>query len=133
MPRLSRWFVKTSFLYLVATFVVGLLVATSFVWSLPAPFAHLNPVYLQLFSLGWVTQLIFGVANWLFPIYTRENPRRNTVLGWSAYTFLNAGLLLRVFVETGAALQGLLVFSAVIQGLGGLAFVVNIWARVKRR
>ncbi len=45
--------------------------------------------------LGWATQLIGGVALWMFPPLSREQPRGDERLGWFAYGALNGGLLLR--------------------------------------
>jgi hypothetical protein len=40
----------------------------------PALGALLWPTYLHLLVLGWLTQLIFGVAFWMFPRYSARNP-----------------------------------------------------------
>lgn len=139
MPKLTRWFVKTSFLYLVAALIVGLLLAAGSTFALPFTVSGLDGAYFQLFMTGWITQLIFGVANWMFPVYTREAPRRNPTLGWLTYGFLNAGLILRVagepLVSSGEAqLWGwLLGTGSLLQWLAALTFVVNTWTRVKRR
>jgi hypothetical protein len=130
MPDLTRWFVKTSLLYLVAALVLG--VAQP---RLPTT----GPVYVHLLVVGWITQMIFGVAYWMFPRYTREIPRGSDRLAIASYVCLNAGLLLRVVAEpvyTLHSTQGFgraLAASAVLQWLGGMAFVVNSWARVKER
>jgi hypothetical protein len=43
------------------------------------------PVYLHLFMIGWVTQMIFGVAYWMFPRVSKENPR-----GWDTQDVLGS-------------------------------------------
>lgn len=139
MPKLTRWFIKTAFLYLVAALIVGLLLAAGSTFPLPFSVSGLNGVYFQLFMTGWITQLIFGVANWMFPVYTREAPRRSPTLGWATYGFLNAGLILRLASEPlafsgGARIWGLfLATGSVLQWLAAATFVVNTWSRVKRR
>ncbi len=85
--------------------------------------------------------LIAGVAFWLFPRYSPEQPHRSENLGWACFFLLNLGLILRVFSEplndlmpvTGSVWAILRLVAAVLQWLGGLAFVVNSWARVKER
>jgi hypothetical protein len=136
MPPLSRWFIRTSFLYLVATFVTGILVALDPSWDLIPGSGRLIPVYYHLFMLGWVSQLIFGVANWMFPVYTREAPRRNESLGWTIYGLLNAGLVLLLLGEAirGAAERAgswMVALSALLLWLAGTAFVANTWGRIK--
>lgn len=49
--------------------------------------------------VGWVTQMIIGVAFWMFPKYTRERPRGSEALAWITYVLLNVGLLLRAIAE----------------------------------
>jgi hypothetical protein len=136
MPPLSRWFIRTSFLYLVATLVTGILVVIDPSWDLIPSAGRLIPVYYHLFMLGWVSQLIFGVANWMFPVYSREAPRRNESLGWTVYGLLNSGL---VFLLLGEAMRGvaervgswMVAVAALLLWLAGTAFVANTWGRIK--
>lgn len=140
MPPLTRWYVRSSFLYLVATLVAGVWLAAQAVWpeSVPGSSA-LSPVYFHLFMIGWVTQLIFGVANWMFPVYSREAPRRSEGLGVATYILLNAGLLLRIVGEVGVVESGtsgwrwLLGGAVLLLLLAGAGFVTNTWGRVSGR
>lgn len=139
MPTLTRWFIRLSLLHLVAALAMGALVAARAAVRLPPWVAALNPVYFHLFLVGWVTNLIFGVAHWMFPRATPQLPRGREELVWGAFLLLNGGLLLRALAEPLNTLQAgtlwgpLLALSAVMQWLGGLAFVVNVWGRVKER
>jgi hypothetical protein len=132
MPALTRWFVKASLIALVLGLVAG-------VWQqIPgAAIAGLFPVTLHLLTFGWLTQLIFGIALWMFPVYSKEQPRGPEWLGWGIFVSLNLGLLLRVVFEP---LQGLapsaiggwmLVLAALLQWLAGLGFIAAIWPRVR--
>ena len=137
MPPLSRWYIRTSLLYLVATFLTAVAASASR-WLPPSLLPGVTDVYYHLFMLGWVSQLIFGVAYWIFPVYTREAPRRSERLAWAAYALLNLGLIMRVlgqlaFPEPTQAGRGLLVVGALFIWLGSLLFVVNSWGRVKHR
>lgn len=133
MPKISRTFVKASFLWLTLALAAGVGLA----FSGPGWLAALLPTYIHAFVVGWVTQMIIGVAIWLFPKYSRERPRGWDVLNWAALALLNLGLLLRVVAEPGPLLwpskawAPMLVISAVLQWLGGLAFVANVWPRIK--
>lgn len=139
MPTLTRWFIKTSFVYLIAALIVGLLLAAAPIVSLPPIVTGLNPVYFHLFMVGWVTQIIFGVAYWMFPVLNRETPRGSQWLSWAAYVLLNAGLLLRIVAEPVLSVEhttfwgALLAVSSVLQWFGGAAFVANTWGRIKER
>jgi hypothetical protein len=132
MPTITRWFVKASLISLVLGLVTG-------VWQqVPGMSATgVFPVYLHLLTFGWLTQLIFGIALWMFPVYSKAQPRGPEWLGWGIFAALNAGLLLRVVFEP---LQGIspsnfggwaLVTAAVLQWLAGVGYVVNVWTRVR--
>lgn len=139
MPLITRLFIKSSFVYLVAALLTGLLLAAAPRLNLPPIVYTLNPVYFHLFLVGWVTELIIGVAYWMFPKFSREQPRGSAALAWSTYLLLNLGLLLRVVAEPIVTLQssnfwgGLLVAAALLQWLAALTFVANTWPRIKEK
>ena len=139
MPLLARWYVKTALLYAGAALLVGIAIALGPLLDYPATAAALWTTYLHLFVLGWLTQLIFGVALWLFPRYSKELPHGRTALAWAAYVLLNAGLLLRAVAEPGVFWSGrgfwawALVASAILQWLSVSVFVLYIWRRVRTK
>ena len=138
VPTLTRWFIKTSFVYLALALAVGLLLALQPIFRLTT-LGGLVPVYIHLLVFGWLTQLVFGVVYWMFPKYSTEKPRGNESLGWWTYVLLNVGLLLRAIAEPVNSVQPnpvtgwILVISAIIQFGAGLTFVVNSWPRVRER
>lgn len=103
----------------------------------PTWLGALWPTLLHLLVVGWLTQLIFGVAHWMFPRHTAEAPRGNERLMRMAWVALNLGLLLRVIGEPRAILghdaAPLLPLAAALQFLAAVLFVVNTWPRVKAR
>ncbi len=132
MPALSRWFIKTALLYLVAALGLGLLMSLA-----PAlRFPDFHPVYVHLLVVGWLTQLIFGVAYWLFPRHSRAHPYGpHAWRARGAYALLNGGLLLRVVAEPLLSQEPVagptLVASALLQSVGVLLYVVDLWPRVR--
>lgn len=139
MPTLTRWFLKSSLLFLVIGMLMGILLAFRSPLNLPNNFSAFSPVFFHLFMVGWVTQLIFGVVFWMFPKYSREKPRGSEALGWSVFWLLNIGLVLRVIAEPAQSMNPtpawgwLLAVSALLQWLAGMVFVINTWGRVKER
>ena len=132
MPALTRAFLRAGLLWLVAG--LGLLTAFS-VW--PGQLSPLlRPAAFHFITVGWLTQMIFGVAHWMFPRATRQRPRGTEGLGWAAFAGMNVGLLLRAFTESGSS-QGtagqLLALSGLLQLSAALAWVIHIWPRVKER
>ncbi len=138
MPLITRVFLRTALVYFVAALAVGTL-DTLDVVAPALRVAGLRPVYFHLLMVGWVTQLIIGVALWMFPKYSSERPRGSDTLSWVTYGLLNAGLILRALAEPllagpGGAVWGwLLAASAVLQMLAGWLFVANTWPRVRER
>lgn len=138
MPSLTRWFVKTSFVYLALALITGLLVEIQSALKLTS-LGGLFPIYIHLLVFGWLSQLIFGVVFWMFPRYSAERPRGSETLGWWTYALLNVGLLLRALAEPIDSMQPnpfsgwALVLSAILQFLAGLLFVINSWGRVKEK
>jgi hypothetical protein len=136
MPTLTRWFIKSGIVCLVAALTLAVAMQSPLVkW---APFLRVIwPTYLHLLVVGWLTQLIFGVALWLFPKHPRGKPRGGDELAWGSFLLLNVGLLLRLIAEPRAALGRdaaiLLLASSLAQLLAGWAFVLNIWPRVRER
>jgi len=139
LPLLSRLFIKAGLIYFVVGLSAGVLTVAQPVLHLPAFFVLIYPVYVHLLMVGWVMQLIIGVVYWMFPKYSKAQPRRSEALGWIVFGLLNVGLILRAIGEPLNALKPewqlgwTLAISAVLQLLAGWGFVVNTWDRVKER
>src|SRR3990172_6020443 len=134
MPLLTRWYIKASFVYLLAAFGLGLWLAAAPGLNLPT--VGISPLFFHFFLVGWVTQLIFGIAYWMLPKFSRQRPHRSETLAWAVFVLLNVGLLLRGLAEPRITADGssfwawTLLLSALLQWLASLGFVVNTWARV---
>lgn len=139
MPALTRWTIKSALVYLTTALLLALLLALPPTIALPSFVRLMTPAYFHLFLVGWVTQMIFGVIYWMFPIITRAQPRGNEKLGWISYGLLNMGLLLRVVSEPlvgvypEAGYGGVLVLSALLQWLAAVLFIWLVWPRVKEK
>jgi hypothetical protein len=141
MPTVTRWYLKTALVYFVLALSTGVLLAVQQIWGFALPYNGIFPVYIHLLVVGWLTLLILGVAYWMFPKFSSDLPRGSETLGWASYILLNAGLALRLISEPANALAEspgsvwgiLLVIAALLQWLGGVAFVANTWARVREK
>lgn len=137
MNLLVRTYIKTALLYFLAAFALGLLLVASSVLHLPVSPAALNPVYIHLFVLGWLTQLVFGVAWWMFPIDTREKLKSREWVLWVIYFLLNSGLILRAISEPASIVGAdpgwkiVLLASAILQASSGVLFAIIMWERVR--
>lgn len=136
MPPLTRWYIRSGLLHLVLALFLAVGLALP---NAPAFVRAMNPVFFHLFLVGWVTQMIFGVIYWMFPIVSRAQPRGNLGVGWASYILLNGGLWLRVLAEPfnmlrpGQFWAWLLLLSALAQWLAVLLFVTLAWPRVREK
>jgi hypothetical protein len=136
MPTLVRWTIKAALIHFMLALIAGLLLALNRV--LPFVIPSLSPVYFHLLMLGWVTQLIFGVAYWMFPRFSKESARGPEWVGWGVLILLNVGLALRAIGEPLQSSQPrvggvMLAASAVSQLAAGWGFIALIWSRVRER
>jgi hypothetical protein len=119
-------------IYFIAALTVGAVQAI-----LHAPF--IGPTYVHMLVVGWITQMIFGVAYWMFPKYSPETPRGNNAIAIATFVLLNAGLLIRVVAEPALAWRPQampgwpLAVAGMAQALAGVGFAINTWPRVKIR
>lgn len=125
MPRVSAWFVRASLCHLVAGFAIGALMLASKGMSIAMGVWALRAVHIEMLLVGWVIQLVMGVAVWIFPrMGLRRAPRRSAITAWLAFALLNGGVLL---VSLGPAL-----FAAgrLLEVAAAASFVAHLWGRV---
>ena len=148
MPATARAFVKASLLYLGLGALLGALLFLNRWLNLGPAVTALRPSHVQCLVVGWLTQLILGVAWWLCPplemgLHHGEPMRRGQTqrgserLFWATFAALNLGVLLRAIFEPLHTWTGNEAFLA-LTGLSGLflltaalAIVLNMWRRVR--
>jgi len=139
MPLIARSHIKIGLIYFAMALIMGVIMAAQPVLNLSPSVNVLRPVFLHFLMVGWVTQIIMGVAHWMFPKLSKEKPRGNTRIGWMVFGLLNIGLILRLVSEPMMAVQPanvwalLLAVAAIFQVAAGWLFIANIWGRVKER
>ena len=62
----ARYFIRTALVHLLLAFMVGGLVLIDQGLALDPRIGALLPVFYHLLMVGWATQLICGVALWMF-------------------------------------------------------------------
>lgn len=130
---------KAAMVYLILGALGAAVYWANVMWVLWPPLGALNPTYLHLIVVGWLTQLIFGVMYWMFPVISKAKPRGDGRIAWAAFICLNAGLLTRMVFEPWRAIQPLglngyaLVVSALLQVAAAILFVWVSWGRVRER
>ena len=133
MPRLSQWYVKLSFGYLLAGFTVGALLLANKGQPLHPALWSLLPAHIEWLLIGWVAQLTLGVAFWILPRFWKEPRRGNTTGAAVAIVLLNGGIIL---ISLGALL-GLGPWATATGRLlevgAAAAFAHSAWPRVVGR
>lgn len=139
MPPLARWYIKAALIYFVAALLVGALQGLQGSVHLHPVIAASGPAYVHLLVVGWITQMIFGVAYWMFPKFAPDAPRGNNALAVATFVLLNLGLVMRVVFEPVHAWRPQfvpgwpLVVAAIAQLLAGVGFAASTWPRVKEK
>jgi hypothetical protein len=90
MPPLSRWYIKAAMIYFVAALILGALQGLQGSLQLHPVVAASGPAYVHLLVVGWITQMIFGVAYWMFPKYAPPPaaPRGNDTIAVATVSFV---------------------------------------------
>jgi hypothetical protein len=151
MPTTSRVFVKASIVYLCLGAGLGALLLINRWVPLGAKIASLTGSHVEMLVAGWLTQLIMGVAWWLFPplairlrpdaprpVRSGQRQRGNEALLWATFVCLNAGVLLRAIFEPlyGWTRRGFYGFlaggSGILVAAAAVLFVMNLWSRVRQ-
>lgn len=148
MPLTSRVLIKASILYLGIGAVLGALLLVNRWLPLNPKIVLLKASHVQVLLAGWLTQLIMGVAWWLFPPLPRhsdaERPvrrgqiqRGSEALFWATVVCLNAGVLFRAIFDPLYNWTQVRAYQ-VLSGLSGLLllaaavfFVANMWGRTR--
>lgn len=137
MPTVTRMFIKTALVYACAGMLLSTLWLINGIWLLHPLIGAIQPTAIHLIVIGWLTQLIVGVALWMFPVWSKAQPRGPEWLSWACYGLLNAGLLLRVIAEPLSAQRAaspvgwILIGSAVLQVAALWLFAALMWRRVR--
>jgi hypothetical protein len=129
VPRLVRYLIRGALTCLIAALLLGVVRALrpDIAWL-----AGAWPVYLHLLVLGWLSQLVTGVAYWMFPRVERGAAPTDW-RGWAVFILLNTGLLLRIVTEPTLVRGPWLPLAALLQFLAMAVFAWSIWPRVRGR
>ena len=137
MPRLSRFYIRFAFAYLILGFTFGgLLLAHKGVFIHPALWLLL-PSHIEFLLMGWIVQLTLGVAFWIAPRFWKS-PRRGDERGAQvALVLLNVGIWL---IVVGSWLSPILPLRHYLMASGRLleigaavAFASHLWPRIVSR
>lgn len=128
MPRLSVWFVRASFIYLVLGLFFGALILMEKGFALYALIWNLLPFHMEFLLIGWLIQLAMGVAFWIIPRFSRGASRGPEHLVWFSFAFLNAGILL---TATQLWFPSMLIIGRIAEVVAWILYIIGSWKRIK--
>ncbi|NUM75208.1 hypothetical protein HUU40_12670 [candidate division KSB1 bacterium] len=141
MPQTVRWFIRTSAVYLVLTFLAGAIFLYHNWLIGPAPRVWVI-VHLHMGLVGWLVNIVIGVGLWMFPLNKDAFPdgggRYMLPLARTCYFGLNLGLAARLILEPLFSYTqnnfagGLLALSGVPQFIAASIFLYIVWKRVSQ-
>lgn len=129
MPRLSCWFIRAAFLYLVLGFTFGGLILFHKGIPLHPGLWRLLPAHIEFLLFGWTVQLVMGVGFWIFPRFWRS--RGNEKPAWLAFGLLNLGVWLAGMGPVVSAPPLVSLVGRLAEAGAAAAFVIHAWPRIK--
>jgi len=137
MHTLVRRYIKTSIAFLaVGLLIGGWMMARRELYN-AAPSAYLVSAHTHALFVGFMMELILGMARWLFPRPAKEDQRYSARAVTAAYWILTVSTAGRIAGELGRPLVDsvLLRWFVLLSGLGQIAalllFFNAMWTRVR--
>lgn len=96
MPKVSRWMIRSSLLYLLLGVGLGALMLIHKAYPLHPAVWQLLPVHIEVTIFGWIIQFTLGTAYWMLPRFLEEPKRGNRGAAWLMVILLNLGILMVV-------------------------------------
>jgi hypothetical protein len=131
MPRLSAWTIHASFVYLILGFTIGGLMLANKGIPFNARMWSLLPAHIEFLFVGWTVQIVFGVAFWILPRFSREPRRGNESIAWFAIVLLNLGIWLAGIAPIFSISAWFMILGIIAQVVGAIAFALYAWPRIK--
>jgi cbb3-type cytochrome oxidase subunit 1 len=129
MDWFTRWFIKSSLVWLCIGVVLGLAMAAHPAWTVYRP-AHLHALL-----LGFVTMMIYGVAYHVIPRFSGFPLRHRTLAGvhWAVANIglvaMVVGFVLRVSTTTTVGTT-VLALGGTLSSAGAVVFAISMWRTI---
>lgn len=131
MPRLSVIGVRLALLYFLLGITCGALLLINKAYPLHPAVWGLLPLHIEFLLSGWIVQLVFAIAYWIFPRYIHEPKRGHPHLAWAALALLNAGIWVLAAVSLAALAPEQAILGRGLQVAAMLLLAASLWGRAK--
>jgi heme/copper-type cytochrome/quinol oxidase subunit 1 len=129
MPRVSQWLIRAALLQLLSGAMLGAvyLVFKAEGWF-PTIVTHLGTHQEQML-VGWMVQLVIGVAYWILPRPAEQAVYTSTGVMWLVFWLLNAGVLVASLGTDPLLPAWLLLVGRLAETLAVVLFARHAWHR----
>ena len=129
MPRVSVWLIRAALLHLLSGSLLGASYLTwkAVGWPLFGP-TH-REVHVEQVLVGWMVQLVIGVAFNILPRTASYDPERDGRLMWVVFVLLNAGVLAAGLGGDPVFPRWLVPVGRVAETVAVVLFVLHAWNR----
>lgn len=123
-----------SLVYLALGFTLGAVLLFNKGIPLASGVARLLPAHIEFLLVGWVIQLVVGVATWIFPRFgVPRSAHDSEVATWLPFVLVNGGVWLvvaaAVLPEGSGDVRPLI--GRLAEATGAVVFALNIWPRLR--
>ena len=124
MPKLSIFFIKTAFAYLIIGHLLGFILLINKGFYLSPSIWNFLPLHIKIVFWGWLLQFIFGVAFCILPRFEDFEKSKRT---WTSYIFINTSLILSIIIE----ILKINNFSSIYIKISLFLFVSHLFKRIR--
>jgi len=139
----QRLMLRTSLVYFIVGIIIGFLMFLGYRFKSFEFIFYFREVHVHILLVGFVIQLIMGVALWFFPrkmpvnIFEREKIyRAEEIKGMILYVIFNSGTILRSLFESFIDFNSLFYFLSltgiILQTLSLFYFFILILPRIRK-
>jgi len=133
MPTLSTYFVRLALVHLALGFTIGAFMLANKGVTFAPWLWRLRSAHIEVLLVGWLIQLVLGVAFWIAPRFWQEPVRGNVTGAWLALVLLNIGVWV-VAISTYLVLSpALIVAGRVLEASAVVSFAWHLWPRIVSR
>lgn len=130
MPKFSIFSIRASLLYLVIGGSVGGIMLVSKAIGLWPWIWYWRTAHIHAMLVGWLLNLIFGVAFWILPRLDAHGWRGSPWLVWSASGLLQAALAVLVWSSVWPWSAAIAIASS-LECLAAIAIAWHCWPRLQ--
>lgn len=129
MPVASVWLIRAAFFHFISGAVLGAFYLAFKAEGWMAWVASHRQVHVEQMAVGWMVQLVIGVAFWILPRTEVTATARSGPLIWIVFALLNTGVLAAALGSAPAYPPALLLAGRIMEVAAAGLFALHAWNR----